>query len=279
LPDWVIDRAGLPPGAYRHAPLQRRLPACLRTLRVHSVAAARRLLEDRPDLLPAAVSSLLIGVTGFFRDTAVFEGLRDKVLPSLAGRPGPLRVWSAACSTGAELYSVAILLAEAGLLDRSFLLGTDCRGDAIDRARLGLYDATTLTLVRRATRDKYFEPAGQRWRPVAALRRQVRWKVADLARSIEAGPWALILWRNLAIYLTPDLVAAIWRRLAEALAPGGFLVVGKAERPPASLGLSALRRGIYQRTVAATDRLVRTSCPRFRDHCPDAVVTSMEEPA
>ena len=243
---WVIERAGLDCGAYRHSPLQRRLPACLRALRVHSAAEARRLLEHRPDLLPAAVSSLLIGVTGFFRDVGVFEGLRSEVLPPLAGRPGPLRVWSAACSTGAELYSVAILLAEAGLLERSFLLGTDCRGDAIDRAKLGLYDAAMLKLVRCATRDRYFVPAGQYWRPVQALRRQVRWKAADLLAGVEPGPWDIILWRNVAIYLKPGPAETIWRRLAAVLAPRGALISGKAERPPADAGLTHAAHCTYR---------------------------------
>ena len=106
-------------------------------------------------------------------------------------------------------------LGEAGLLERSYLLGTDCRGDAIERAKLGLYDAATLKLVPAATRDKYFEPAGQHWRPVEALRRQVHWKAADLLAGVEHGPWDIILWRNAAIYLKPaprKRSGAGWRR-------------------------------------------------------------------
>ena len=93
-------------------------------LKVRSTEEAREVLENRPALLPAAVDSLLIGVTEFFRDSLVFEGMRAEVLPNLAIRRGPLRICSAGCSTGEELYSVAILLAEGGLLARSFLLGT-----------------------------------------------------------------------------------------------------------------------------------------------------------
>ena len=118
-------------------------PGCPRT--AGAKAAPRR---------ASAVSSLLIGVTEFFREPAVFDFLRTQVLPVLAGGNRRLRIWSAACSSGAELYSMAILLSETGLLERSYLLGTDCRGDAIERARLGLYDATALKLVQAATRDK-----------------------------------------------------------------------------------------------------------------------------
>ena len=112
---------------------------------------------------------------------------------------------------------MAILLSEAGLLERSHLLGTDCRGDAIERARLGHYDAAMLKLVR-CDAGQVLQPAGaqhvagagvgvptrtRRGRPVEALRRQVHWKVADLLAGVEEGPWDIILWRNTAIYLRP----------------------------------------------------------------------------
>ena len=158
---WVLGRAGLDASAYRARPLQRRLPACLRALKVHSTRDARERLERQPQLIATIVSSLLIGVTEFFREPDVFDSLRTEIVPALAGRKGPLRIWSAACSTGAELYSMAILLAQSGLLERSFLLGTDCRGDAIEHAETGLYDATALKLVSPATQDAHFEPAGR----------------------------------------------------------------------------------------------------------------------
>jgi chemotaxis methyl-accepting protein methylase len=242
---WVLGRAGLDAAAYRPQPLARRLPACLRALKVHSPHAARQLLERKPGLIAEVVSSLLIGVTEFFREPGVFDFLAARVLPALAAGNRRLRIWSAACSTGAELYSMAILLREAGLLERSYLLGTDCRGDAIERAELGLYDPTALKLVPSATRNKYFEQAGQHYRPVEALRRQVRWEVADLLAGVECGPWDIILWRNAAIYLKPCPADTIWRQLASVLAPEGALVTGKADRPPRDAGLTHAARCVY----------------------------------
>ena len=137
---WVLELAGLDPAEYRPEPLIRRLPACLRGLKVKTPEEAQELLERRPELMPAAVSFLLIGVTDFFRDGDVFEFLKAEILPQLHGREGQLRFWSVGCANGSELYSVAILLAQEGLLERSFLLGTDCRGDAISQARDALYE-------------------------------------------------------------------------------------------------------------------------------------------
>jgi hypothetical protein len=80
------------------------------------------------------------------------------------------------------------------------------------------------------------------------LRRQVRWRVADLAEKMADGLWDVILWRNLAIYLNPGPTETLWNRLAGALAPAGFLVVGKAERPPAGLGLVPVCRCVYRKS-------------------------------
>jgi chemotaxis protein methyltransferase CheR len=216
----------------------------------------------------------LIGVTEFFRDRAVFEGVRTEVLLRLAGRAGTLRVWSAGCSTGEEVYSMAILLAEAGLLERSWLLGTDCRSDAIQQAHDSIYGAAALEPLDESIRAKYFEPVDDgrsrrvcethqydqasggwcvartlRWRPVDALRRQIHWKVADVSRTVETGPWDIILCRNLAIYLKAEPAAKICTRLADALRPGGFLIAGRAGRPRAGLGLLFIRHCIYHKTV------------------------------
>ncbi|MGD0231526.1 MAG: CheR family methyltransferase [Syntrophorhabdales bacterium] len=243
---WILEKGGLDASAYRSEPLARRLPACLRAIKARSMDHAREILENRPELLPAAISSLLIGVTEFFRDPSVFEALRTRVLPRLARPSPPLRILSAACSTGAELYSVAILLAEAGLLNRAFLLGTDCRTDAIEKSRSGLYKSSTLATIGAAIRDKYFESSGDCWNPVEALRLKVHWKVADINHEVEDGPWDIVLWRNTAIYLNPSEAEKVWRQLVITLAPGGFLVTGKAERLPVGLNLVPMGRCIYR---------------------------------
>jgi chemotaxis methyl-accepting protein methylase len=243
---WVLHRAGLVVESYRGEPLARRLPACLRALHATTEAGARQILEQRPELLAAAISALLIGVTDFFRDGPVFEALRAQALPALAALHRPVRVWSAGCSTGAELYSVAILLAEAGLLEGGFLLGSDCRSDAIAHAQASLYTSHDLRKVDPGLRRRHFDAVGGAWRPAEPIRRHLHWKVADLGRHIEAGPWDMILWRNMAIYLQAESAGPVWRGLTSALAPGGVLVVGKAERPPVELPLVCVKRCVYR---------------------------------
>ncbi|MCE5325639.1 MAG: hypothetical protein LLG01_04430 [Planctomycetaceae bacterium] len=243
---WVLEQAALPASAYRAAPLHRRLPACLRAIKADSAAHARRRIERDPQLLTAAVNSLLIGVTEFFRDAGVLEAVRDFIVAELAPRPGPVRIWSAACSNGAELYSMAILLAEAGLLDRCVLLGTDCRRDAICQSREGLYDPSSLKGMSLELRRKYLRQDGLRWRVVESLRRNIQWRIRDVLAGVEDGPWDVILWRNAAIYLKAQSAAAVWQEMVTELRAGGVLVSGRAERPPSPAGLRSINRCLYR---------------------------------
>ena len=108
LPAFVLERAGLDPALYREAPLRRRTSACLRAIRAESEQVALARLRIDSQLADVALDAFLIGVSQFFRDPMVFETLRTTTIPALAARARPLRVASIGCSSGAELYSVAM---------------------------------------------------------------------------------------------------------------------------------------------------------------------------
>jgi len=240
--------AGLDADAYRPESLRRRLRACLRALRAGSVLEARRTLAANPSLVHVAVSAMVIGVSSFFRDAQVFDQLAFDVLPAIGRSPRPPRVWSVGCSEGYEPYSVAILLAELNLLDGCYLLGTDCRGDAIRRAREGLFDAAALRHVPQPWVERYFAQQDEHsWRIVRGLRTAVQWRTADVTRMPEPGTWDLILCRNMAMYLRPEASGKLWELFERALRPGGYLVLGKAERPTSARRLSPVGPCLFRR--------------------------------
>jgi len=245
---WVFAQAGLHAAGYRSAVLQRRLSSCLRALRASGVEEARAILERDPSRLNVAINALLVGVTEFFRDPVVFDDLR-RIISSLA-RGGRLRIWSAACAQGQELYSLALMLAELNLLSGSDLLGTDCRADAIAWACRGEYARLEIRSIRPVLREKWFIPVKERperVRVATDLRRYTRWQVDDLLRGVQPGPWDLICWRNHAIYLAPETTRAVWRRLVRELRPGGLLLTGRAEGPDRALPLTRVAGCIYRK--------------------------------
>lgn len=245
-----MNQAGLDVARYRLPPLVRRLRACLRAMKVADLDAAWRRLDTEPASIGLALEALLIGVTEFFRDDEVFAEMSGQVLPDLLRRCAaarrPPRAWSVACSDGAELYSVAMLLAEQGALDGADLLGTDFRAAAIDRARSGvLAPATVWDIPSDLCRRFVCQQVG-RFRVSEEIRRAVRWRVENALDPAPPGePWDLILCRNLAIYLTPEASDGLWRNLVGRLRPGGILVVGKAERT-AVPGLERLAPCVYR---------------------------------
>lgn len=248
---------GLSASHYRDSILSRRQAACLRTLRATCPIDGALLVRRDSAASERALGAVMIGVTEFFRDPAVFLALR----PLLAGlrRPGEaFRALSIGCSDGSELYSLAILLAEEGMLSDARLVGVDCRPAAIRSAAAGVYSASAVQAVDPGVRARYFEPlpraaaarmhGGSRapsLQVVEKLRAVCRWTVGDafnLPPAVDRpGTRDLVLCRNLGIYLTPEAAADLWSRCLEQLRPGGLLVTGKAERPPAHIR-SALER-------------------------------------
>ncbi len=245
---WLFSQAGLDARAYRSETLQRRFPSCLRSFRARSVGEVRRLLDQSPGRIQEALNAMLVGVTSFFRDPTVFEILEQEVLPALMkGRAG-LHVWSTGCSDGAELYSLGILFAERGWLAGSYLLGTDCRPDAIRHARAGFFEPLACKNVKPELLERYLPNDGDRRRAVAALRNALRWRVADLLQVQEPGVWDLIICRNTIMYLRADAANLLWPKFESLLRPGGVLVLGKAERPIGTKRLTPAGPCRYRRT-------------------------------
>ncbi len=244
---WLFRRGSLDVRHYRTETLHRRLAACLRALRASDVRDAKAMLVRDESLVPVAISAMVIGVTSFFRDSSVFDYLTVHVLSHLGNGSKPARIWSAACSDGDELYSIAMLLEEMKLLNGVYLLGTDCRSDAIRRGRSGSYDAQAVRDVPAPWLEKYFVKAGERYEISKRLRDAVQFRTADMVEICEPGWWDVILCRNAAMYLRPESAGGLWERVEQILRPGGHLVLGKAERPVGAMRLSAVSPCIYRR--------------------------------
>jgi chemotaxis methyl-accepting protein methylase len=237
----VLTRAGMGVSDLRSAPLARRIHAVLRTLRVRDPRQAVALVEQSAESHRRALAALLIGHTVAFRDESVFSSIRRFVIPRLAARP---RVWSLGCSRGLELLSILLLLEERAIVP-SAIRGSDLRP---------LDPGSDPTLARDLVRDapSDFAELAARATPewVRDRVQAIDWRRENvLVAEFDAG-WDLILCRNLAIYLEPEAAASLWLRLASALKPGGFLIVGKAERPLVS-GLHRCGPCIYQRPQRA----------------------------
>lgn len=183
------------------------------------------------------LSALTTNVTAFFRESHHFRSMAEDVLPAMVrdARQGRrLRLWSAACSSGEEAYSITITLLEAfpeAAQHDVLILATDIDPLMVERARLGCFDADAMRPVAPALRDKYFAPteAGYEARP--ALRRLMRFAELNLHDAWPfVGHFDVIFCRNAAIYFDGPARQRLWHHFGEALAPGGSLYIGHSER-------------------------------------------------
>jgi chemotaxis protein methyltransferase CheR len=234
-----------------------RLRKRFRALGVADATAYGACLDDRLTGGPewaALEAEITIGETFFFRYAEQFAALRTTILPALlAGRAAErtLRVWSAGCSTGAEPYSIAILLHEllgTALPEwRVSILGTDISTAALATARAGIYGRWALRTLPPGERLRYFVPgpavAGPGRDGTYALRpefrRMVRFErrnlmdLLDVRATPPPAEFDLILCRNVLIYFEADTVLGIVRALGRRLTPEGWLLIGHAEPNPA----------------------------------------------
>jgi chemotaxis protein methyltransferase CheR len=185
------------------------------------------------------VDAITTNETLFFRDTAPFELLRHKIIPELVDRrartgSARIRIWSAACSTGQELYSIAILLKELlGDPDRYGvrLLGTDISDDAVARASRGLFSQVEISRgLSESQRSRYFDPAPGGWKIRDEIRAMASFKKLNLMADFSSlGRFDVIFCRNVAIYFTEQDRISLFGRMGRAVETDGYLVIGAME--------------------------------------------------
>lgn len=188
------------------------------------------------------IDAISTNETLFFRDSGPFQLLQHKIFPELIDSRTPkssmlktnLKIWSAASSTGQELYSVAIVLQEL-LKDLSKysikLLGTDISDAAVAQASTGKYNK--FEIERGLARDKltkYFSPMGQTWKVNDQLRAMVNFRKFNLMSTFSGlGKFDIVLCRNVAIYFTLEDRKKLFNKIASVLEPDGYLIIGSTE--------------------------------------------------
>ncbi len=263
---------------YKPGTLQRRIGRrmALVGLKPDDLTGYVDMLRADPPELQALARDVLIHVTSFFRDAAVFETLAGKTIPELvASHPAdrPLRVWVAGCSTGEETYSLAILFLEqieaTGSPVRLQVFASDVDAEAVAAARDGAYPASTEDSVTPARLARFFVREEPGWRATPSLRSAIVFAVQDVLADPPFSRLDMVSCRNLLIYLRADAQARVLERFHFALRDGGILLLGSAENAIAPEGryeCAAQADHIYRRVgrspAARPDSLPRLALVR-----------------
>ncbi len=234
--DMVRTRVGIDFSQYRPTTIKRRLLRRLGLLNLPSLAEYERYIAGHPEETTALVKDLLINVTSFYRDGTTFAALPTLIFPALTkGRlsTDPIRIWVAGCSTGQEVYSIAIELLEYLRGSPSSpsiqMFGSDISEWALSRARAGCYSAAAVTDIPPDRLARYFtiEPLG--YRIHKSVRDLCVFAKHDVTADVPFSKIDLISCRNLLIYLAPVLQAKVFHTFHFAMKPGGMLLLGSAE--------------------------------------------------
>ncbi len=233
---FIRDSRGFDFSSYKRSTLTRRIRKRMQDAHVSSYIDYRDRLETDADEYNILFNTILINVTGFFRDPEVWTFLQREVMPELVATLDPgeeIRVWSAGCSSGEEAYTLAMVFAEILGLDecveRVKIYGTDIDEEALRDARAGLYPAKALEQVPAQLRDKYFEPNGGQFAVRPDLRKRMIFGRHDVTRDAPISRLHLLVCRNTVMYFNVEAQSQIVERFHFALRDEGFLFLGKAE--------------------------------------------------
>jgi two-component system, chemotaxis family, CheB/CheR fusion protein len=263
---------------YKRTSLERRIRKRMQEVGVSDYAEYLDHLEVHQDEFRALFDTILINVTGFFRDPSAWDSLSEQILPPLleaVGDTEPIRVWCAGCASGEETYTMAMVLAEAlgeeAYMARVKIYATEVDDDALQQARRGTYTAKQVETIPPRLLERYFERSEGRYAVNKDMRRTVIFGRNDLTRDAPISRIDVLTCRNTLMYFNAETQARILNRFHFALNPWGFLFLGKSEMLITHADLFRavdVRRRVFAKVPKGT---VRERILPFADPATDAL--------
>lgn len=221
---------------YAEASVVRRITRFMKTNKIGTVEELSEILLSDEDTFARFVLEFTVNVTEMFRDPSFYKSLRENVLKRLATYP-TIKIWIAGCSTGEEVYSIAILLKEEGLLDRSVIYATDINQRALQVARDGVYGMNLLKSYTanyqkaggKSSFSDYYTAKYDSAMIDKSLKKNIVFSIHNLAVDTSFNEFQLILCRNVLIYFNQKLQNRVINLFYDSLGAFGYLALGSKE--------------------------------------------------
>ncbi|OZU90112.1 chemotaxis protein CheR [Virgibacillus indicus] len=245
----IKHKIGIDLNLYKEAQMKRRITSLRNKRGFGDFSSYYKALNKEDTLLKEFIDRLTINVSEFYRNPKRWEVLKNNVFPLLLENKKKITLWSAACSTGEEPYSLAIMAKEYFPQYDIKILATDIDRNALDAAKRGIYPAQALKEVPQDSKKKYFTEKNGLYTVNQILKQQISFKKHNLLADRYPQDVDLIICRNVLIYFTDEAKELIYRRFSNTLNDNGVLFVGSTEQifSPGQYNLSLLDTFFYQK--------------------------------
>ncbi len=234
---------------YKEKQMKRRIDSLIKRYGASSYSEFLVLLESDKAIYDTFINHLTINVSEFYRNIVQWDVLKEEILPLLLAGKSSIKVWSAACSTGEEPYTLVMNLSRYMPLQNIQILATDIDKEAISKASKGIYSQKSIENVPSDFLDAYFLKQGDNYSIDQSIKRCVTFKQMNLLRDQYPTDFDLIVCRNVMIYFTEDAKRDMYRKFNESLVKDGILFVGSSEQiiSPRTFNFKVLRTFFYQK--------------------------------
>ncbi|AOH55518.1 chemotaxis protein CheR [Peribacillus muralis] len=221
---------GIDLALYKEGQMKRRLTSLYEKRGYRSFGDYYNEIQAKPGVLNEFLDRMTINVSEFYRNAKRWEVLEQKILPGLLGSKKKLKIWSAACSTGEEPYTIAMILSNLVPLSQIEILATDLDVNVLARAKLGMYPERSLNEVPEEIKRKYFKKEEDYYHVADEIKKRVTFKQHNLlAEPFERG-FDLVVCRNVLIYFTEEAKNLLYGKFSSSLNDGGVFFVGSTEQ-------------------------------------------------
>lgn len=247
----VFTLTGIDLNAYKERQMKRRIDALITKNGVVGYPAYVELLKKDKTRFEEFVNYLTINVSEFYRNPEQWDVLEKEMLPNLFNKFGKnIKIWSAACSTGDEPYSLVMLLSKFMPLNQIKIYATDIDKQVLEKAQVGLYHEKSLKALPAAFREQFFRKVGDTSYQIKdEIKRCVEFKQHNLLKDPYLTNLDLIVCRNVLIYFTEEAKNEVFRKFNDSLKKEGILFVGSTEQiiQPQNIGFSSKKSFFYEK--------------------------------
>jgi chemotaxis protein methyltransferase CheR len=245
----IFRKTGIDLSLYKERQMKRRIESLIKRNGKDTFEEYFELLNRNKEVFDEFINYMTINVSEFYRNIQQWDMLKAEIIPMLLKRKTTLKIWSAACSTGEEPYTLAMVLSHFFPLANIKILAVDIDKEAINKAKNGVYTAKSIENVPTEFKTKYFTKVGEAYKISDDIKRCVDYRQMNLLSDEYPKGMDLIVCRNVMIYFTEEAKDGMYHKFNGALDQGGVLFVGSTEQiiVPKKFNFTPIKTFFYQK--------------------------------